>query len=68
MIGYIYQIINNENQKVYVGKTINFQNRKTSHIRDLENNTHCNKRLQKDWNKYLDHGKQQSHKWYEPVE
>ena len=24
MIGYIYQIINNENQKVYVGKTINF--------------------------------------------
>ena len=45
MIGYIYQIINNENQKVYVGKTINFQNRKTSHIRDLENNTHCNKRL-----------------------
>lgn len=52
MVGYIYQIINNENQKVYVGKTINFQNRKTSHIRDLENNTHCNKKLQKDWNKY----------------
>lgn len=52
MIGYIYQIKNLQNNKIYIGKTINIVNRRNEHFNDLKTNTHVNKRLQNDYNKY----------------
>ena len=52
MIGYIYQIINNENQQRYIGKTIDIQRRKQEHFEKLKQNKHINKKLQNAWNMY----------------
>lgn len=52
MYGYIYQIVNNEEQKCYVGKTIDIIQRKNSHFNELRRNTHVNKKLQNAWNIY----------------
>lgn len=52
MKGYIYHIVNRVNGKMYVGQTINFQNRKTTHLRNLRNNQHHSQKLQRAWNKY----------------
>lgn len=52
MDGFIYSIINSTNDKRYIGQTINFQNRKTTHLRDLRKGTHHSAKLQNAWNKY----------------
>ena len=49
----IYQIINKQNLKCYVGSTRrNFHDRFKDHKRDLRNNKHHSKHLQAAWNKY----------------
>lgn len=52
MIGYIYQIINNENQQRYIGKTVDVQRRKREHFENLKQNKYINKKLQNAWNIY----------------
>lgn len=52
MYGYIYQIINNEEQKCYIGKTIDVKKRKNDHFNELKQNIHINKKLQEAWNLY----------------
>ena len=49
---YIYSIINNTNQKRYVGQTTNFYRRKQEHLLKLKENRHPNIKLQNAWNKY----------------
>lgn len=51
MIG-IYKIVNKKNGKVYIGKSVDIENRWKKHVADLNNNNHCNKYLQDDWNIY----------------
>ena len=51
----IYEIINKENNRVYVGESLNITNRWKDHIKMLENNTHYNYKLQEDFNKYGEH-------------
>lgn len=48
----IYKILNTKNNKYYIGSSVNLKNRLSSHKRALEDNSHKNKRLQRDWNKY----------------
>lgn len=52
MIGYIYQIINNETEQRYIGKTIDIQRREKEHLDKLRQNSHINKKLQNAWNTY----------------
>ena len=52
MIGYIYQIKNEVNGKIYIGQTIRLEERKRRHFQKLKSNTHDNYLLQEDWNKY----------------
>ena len=47
----IYIIRNKNNNKIYIGSTINFRKRSQEHKRDLEKNDHRNKHLQKSYNK-----------------
>lgn len=51
MIG-IYRITNIISGKVYIGSSKRLLDRKTDHIRDLTNNKHRNRYLQKAFNKY----------------
>lgn len=51
MVG-IYKIENLINSKVYVGQSININNRWKEHKANLRNNNHQNKHLQNAWNKY----------------
>ena len=51
MIG-IYCITNIINNKKYIGKSINIEERKNQHFRHLKNGTHCNNYLQNSFNKY----------------
>lgn len=48
----IYQIINKQNDRRYIGKSSNLFNRLNTHISDLIGNRHTNIILQKDFNKY----------------
>lgn len=48
----IYCIINNENNKCYIGQTVDFKRRKITHKRELTQNNHYNSYLQRSWNKY----------------
>jgi group I intron endonuclease len=48
----IYKIINNLNNKIYIGSAINFTARKNHHLSCLKRNKHGNKYLQKSFNKY----------------
>jgi len=48
----IYMIKNKLNNKIYVGQSSNIENRWWKHKSFLNKNTHHNKRLQEDWNKY----------------
>ena len=48
----IYQIKNTINDKLYIGQTKNFSNRKRSHLKSLENGTHYNRYLQRSYSKY----------------
>lgn len=50
---YIYIIYNKENDKVYIGQTIQrSNNRKSCHLYKLRRNIHENKHLQSSWNKH----------------
>ena len=51
-MGVIYSILNKVNNKRYIGSAINFRHRKTIHLRQLKNNNHHSKPLQRAWNKY----------------
>ena len=51
MIG-IYKITNLANNKVYIGQSVDIENRWRQHIQELNNNAHINKHLQSSWNKY----------------
>lgn len=48
----IYILLNTENMKKYIGVTTNFNRRKYDHLYKLRNNTHVNKSLQNDYNKF----------------
>lgn len=49
---YIYAIQNIKNKKIYIGKTINFENRKKRHLHELRKNKHHSIFLQRSYNKY----------------
>lgn len=49
---YIYKILNNINNKFYIGSTNNYKRRWYQHKYKLKNNKHCNIYLQHAWNKY----------------
>lgn len=51
MIG-IYAIKNKLNNKIYIGQSINIENRWYGHKTSLRHNKHGNKHLQNSWNKY----------------
>lgn len=51
-ISCIYTITNTINNKIYIGYSNNFKQRKDKHIRMLKNNCHTNIYLQKDVKKY----------------
>lgn len=48
----IYKITNVINGKMYVGQSVNIENRWLEHRCDLRNNRHHNSPLQNSWNKY----------------
>ena len=52
MVGYIYEIRNLVNNKVYIGSTINFKTRKNTHLYELKSNKHESRHLQSAYNKY----------------
>lgn len=49
---YIYRIINNVNNKSYIGSTSTGKRRWRSHRYNLKHNKHANQHLQASWNKY----------------
>ena len=52
MISGIYQIYNKVNGKCYIGSSKSIEKRIGEHYRDLRANRHCNRYLQRVWNKY----------------
>ena len=52
MLGYLYIIINTTNNKKYIGKTTNFEQRKQQHLSELRKGTHHSHKLQRAYNKY----------------
>jgi len=52
MIAYIYQIINQVNNKKYIGQTTNLYRRKNNHFNHLRAGTHHNIHLQAAFNQY----------------
>jgi len=48
----IYQIVNTENGKCYVGSSKSIRDRWWEHKKFLKENKHASKRLQNSWNKY----------------
>ena len=48
----VYKIENKINGKVYIGETLDKDERWNKHIEDLNNNNHHSWKLQKDWNEY----------------
>lgn len=50
--GGIYKITNLINKKIYIGSSCYIKRRWSEHKSDLNNNSHCNKHLQRAWNKY----------------
>ena len=52
MKGYIYKITNLKNGKFYIGSTLNFENRKKSHLNSLKNRNHHNIHLARAYEKY----------------
>lgn len=51
----VYKILNNINNKFYIGSSIDILNRKRQHFSELEKNRHGNRHLQSSYNK---HGKE----------
>lgn len=52
MKGYIYKIINKENNKFYIGSSFNIEKRKNAHFNALRNGKHHSIHLQRAYNKY----------------
>lgn len=53
MYGYIYKLVNNLNNKIYIGQTVrNPTDRFKAHIHKLEENAHHSRHLQNSYNKY----------------
>lgn len=50
--GGVYVIRNLVVDRIYIGSTVDFGNRRRQHLHKLRNNSHKNYLLQKDWNKY----------------
>lgn len=50
----IYQIINLKNKKIYIGASIDIENRIKSHFYSLKANKHENREMQKDYNNNID--------------
>lgn len=50
--GVIYKIINIRNNKVYIGQTVNYENRFKDHFYRLSRGIHVNQKLQNAFNKY----------------
>src|SRR5690606_14473381 len=48
----IYQIKSRVSGAIYIGSAVNFTDRRSKHLRDLERNQHHNSRLQNHYNKY----------------
>ena len=48
----VYKITNKINGKIYVGESLNIEKRWERHKKDLSSKTHCNYKLQNDYNKY----------------
>lgn len=48
----VYQILNIEANKVYIGSSVNVLNRMKDHKKALMTNAHGNRHLQRAWNKY----------------
>lgn len=48
----IYKITNVTNDQIYIGSTVNFNKRKREHFSSLNENKHCNKYLQRSFNKH----------------
>ena len=48
----IYKITNKANGKIYVGSSNDIEGRWYGHVKDLNNNKHHSKHLQRAWNKY----------------
>lgn len=48
----VYAIKNKVNDKVYIGESNNIERRWQEHKDELNTNSHYNKKLQSDWNKY----------------
>lgn len=48
----IYKIENSVTGKIYIGQTVDYEKRKSSHINALRANRHDNTYLQNSWNKY----------------
>ena len=48
----IYCIENMLSGKIYIGQSVNIQERLVQHLRELRKNRHVNKHLQSAWNKY----------------
>ena len=48
----IYQIRNIKNNKIYIGSSMDIEQRWKMHKNDLRKNKHINYKLQNDWNKY----------------
>lgn len=50
----IYQIRNIENNKIYIGSSVDIEQRFRTHRNNLDKNKHGNYKLQGDWNSYGD--------------
>jgi len=50
--GYIYAIVCQDNNKIYIGSTVRLQKRKYEHWHKLKNGRHDNKYMQNSWNLY----------------
>ena len=48
----IYKITNILDKKIYIGQTVNYRKRKTSHLNSLKNGNHHNEHLQRAFVKY----------------
>ena len=48
----VYMIRNKVNNKIYIGQAIDIKGRWGRHRRELKDNKHVNKHLQRSWNKY----------------
>lgn len=51
----IYKITCTANKRFYIGSTVNLSARKRQHFSDLRLSKHCNRHLQRAWDKYGEH-------------